>query len=227
MGGGRDKNGSPIYKRVNGIYVRLDGKPVKHRNQKKIDEIITIKSNSVISSTARAAATPLPKTGKEVGGFLKNMMALDNLNDRTSGNSISANKRKDSQLYQKLIDGRIDTPNGGFIFQENRDKNNAYIKYNDMPGFDDIMNQVIPQLKPENLREVKTDNIPASTIDGKTVNNKMWIYETFVNNNQGQPVRTYVKIFPFHSNSGKPYAILVSLHRTGRMADHATQAQRG
>lgn len=31
MGGGRDKNGVPIYRRRNGMYERVDGKPIKHR----------------------------------------------------------------------------------------------------------------------------------------------------------------------------------------------------
>ena len=126
MGGGRTKDGTPIYKRVHGVYVRLDGKPVKHRT--KSLEVGT-ESKAVMSPTAMASMNPLPETGREVRGFLQKMMSLDNLNDKTTGNSISANKRKDSQLYQKLINGRINTPNGGFIFQESRDKNDAYMKY--------------------------------------------------------------------------------------------------
>lgn len=33
MGGGRDKSGVAIYRRRNGVYERLDGRPIKHRNR--------------------------------------------------------------------------------------------------------------------------------------------------------------------------------------------------
>ena len=145
------------------------------------------------------------------------------MNDNRSGSYISKAKRKDGQLYQKLISGQFNTQNGGFLFQSERDKNNAFLKYNDMPGFDDVLNQVIPQLTPQNLKQVKRTEITTS-VDGKL---KMWVYETFVTNNLGERIRTYVKVLPMHSDDGKPYTIMVSLHRTGPIQETATRAQKG
>ncbi len=219
MGGGRTKDGTPIYRRRNGKYERIDGKPIRHR----ISSSFIITNQLSINPRVRASMTPLPKNGKEVSGFLQTTKALDDLNDSTSGSYISKTKRKDSQLYQKLINGQFRTENGGLLFQSERDKNNAYLKYNDMPSYQDVLNQVIPQMTPQNLRQVKPTQI-SSNVDG---NLKMWVYETFVTNNLGQRVRTYVKVLPMHSNDGKPYTILVSLHRTGPVQDTATRAQKG
>ena len=220
MGGGRTKDGTPIYRRRNGVYQRIDGKPVRHRLS---SDNIVITDHAMVSPTVRSAMTPLPRNGKEVSGFLQTTRALDDLNDNRSGSYISKAKRKDGQLYQKLISGQFNTQNGGFLFQSERDKNNAFLKYNDMPGFDDVLNQVIPQLTPQNLKQVKRTEITTS-VDGKL---KMWVYETFVTNNLGERIRTYVKVLPMHSDDGKPYTIMVSLHRTGPIQETATRAQKG
>ena len=220
MGGGRTKDGTPIYRRRNGVYQRIDGKPVRHRLS---SDNIVITDHAMVSPTVRSAMTPLPRNGKEVSGFLQTTRALYNLNDNRSGSYISKAKRKDGQLYQKLISGQFNTQNGGFLFQSERDKNNAFLKYNDMPGFDDVLNQVIPQLTPQNLKQVKRTEITTS-VDGKL---KMWVYETFVTNNLGERIRTYVKVLPMHSDDGKPYTIMVSLHRTGPIQETATRAQKG
>lgn len=182
-------------------------------------------ANTDSQTTAISDREPLPRTGREVKAFLEKAISLDDLNDSSKGSFLSKNKRNAHDVYQKLVDGRIDTPNGGFVFQDKRDKNDAYMKYNDMPSYKDVMKQVIPQMTPENLRQVKPSGV-GSSYDGES-NLKMWVYETFVANNTGERVRTYVKVLPFHSDSGKPYAILVSLHRTGPINNVATRAQRG
>lgn len=48
MGGGRDKDGSPIYRRRNGMYERIDGKPIRRKNLaiKTITERITLNQTS-------------------------------------------------------------------------------------------------------------------------------------------------------------------------------------
>lgn len=230
MGGGRDNSGAVRYYRRNGIYFRKDGKPVNHRfrniNITIEDHMALVNIAEPITPTIRAAMTPLPQTGKEVPDFVQRTLAIDDLNDKNSGNSISKRKRNNEHLYQKLIDGSINTPNGGFLFQEERPKNKAYLKYNNMPDYKEVLEQVIPQLTSENLKQV----IPASDlsiIEGKTESSNLWVYETQITNKDGQNVRTYVKVYPFHSNEGKPYTILVSLHRTGPIRETATAEQKG
>ena len=219
MGGGRSKDGTPIYRRVNGVYVRTDGKEIRHR--KPLDLIEEKLAVSEITPTERAKANPMPRTGREVKGFLQKMMATENLND-----SWTEAERNQFELYQKLVDGRLQTDNGGFLFQDGRSKNHAYLTYNDMPDYKAVLKQVIPQLTAQNLRRVFQGN-QTPVIDGKPETTYLWEFETFVTNNSGQRIRTYVKIYPFHSNDGKPYAILVGLHRTAPMVNRATAAQRG
>lgn len=214
MGGGRDKNGVAIYRRVNGAYVRRDGKPIKRRVS---DE----KAFTDLTPTARAAMSPLPKTGREVKAFFQKMLATENINDKWS-----QDERNQHLLYQKLADGSLKTKNGGFIFQDNRDKNVKYLKYNNMPDYKEVLKQVIPQLTPQNLRRVIPGKV-TPVIDGKPEPTNLWEFETFVTNNNGDRIRTYVKIYPIHSKDGIPYAILVGLHRTAPMINRATAAQRG
>lgn len=231
MGGGRDFAGNAIYKRRNGIYERLDGKPINHRASAFETFTVTNKfqvnpNQKTVSPTVRASMNPLPQNGREVTKFFQTTMALDNLNDSTSGSYISKKKRTDEFLYQKLISGKFDTQNGGLLFQSERDKNYAYMKHNNMPSYEDVLAQVIPQMTPQNLRQVIPSGL-ITTIDGKSESPNLWVYETWVTNNSGDRVRTYVKVMPMHSNSGKPYTILVSLHRTGRIRNTATRAQKG
>ena len=220
MGGGRSKDGTTVYRRVNGVYVRTDGKPIKYR-RKVINLIEDKMAVPEMTPTERAQANPLPQTGRQVKGFLQRMMATENLND-----SWTEEERNQFELYQKLVDGRLQTENGGFLFQDGRSKNHAYLTYNDMPGYKEVLNQVIPQLTAQNLRRVIVGN-QTPVIDGNPEATYLWEFETFVRNNSGERVRTYVKIYPFHSNEGKPYAILVGLHRTAPMVNRATAAQRG
>ena len=228
MSGGTDKEGNAIYRRRNGVYERLDGKPIRHR-------ALIITSNSVTAMTPaiRASMSPLPQNGREVKGFMQRTLATDNLNDSSSGSYLSKAKRTDHMFYKKLIDGTFDTQNGGFVFQMERDKNRAYLKHNDIPlksngkpDIDNIINQIIPQLTPANLKQVIPAN-DSAIIDGVTENSNLWVYETQIINNAGDSIRTYVKLYPFHSNSGKPYMVLVSLHRTGPIRETATAAQKG
>ena len=227
MGGGRDKTGAVRYYKRNGFYFRYDGKPVNHRFRNlKIVENLASARQMPITPTNRASMTPLPQNGRQISAFLQRIMAIDNLNDNSSGTYLSKSKRNSEDLYQKLIDGRINTPNGGFLFQDDRLKNKAYLRHNNMPGYKEVLNQVIPQLTPENLKQV----IPSSSIsniNGVPENSNLWVFETQVINNAGESVRTYVKVYPFHSNEGKPYVILVSLHRTGPIRETATAAQKG
>lgn len=231
MGGGRDFAGNAIYKRRNGIYERLDGKPINHRAS--AFETFTISNKfqvlpkpKAVSPSILASMNPLPQNGREAAKFFQTTMALDDLNDKTSGSYISKKKRTDENLYQKLISGEFDTQNGGLLFQSERDKNYAYMKYNDMPSYEDVLAQVVPQITPQNLRQVIPSGL-ITTIDGKSESPNLWVYETWVTNNNGERVRTYVKIMPMHSNSGKPYTILVSLHRGSRIRNTATKAQKG
>ena len=229
MGGGRDFAGNAIYRRRNGIYERLDGKPINHRIS-ALDTLDFVDEYQInpraISPTVRASMNPLPRNGREVSKFFQTTMALDNLNDSTSGSYISKSKQKDGQLYQKLINGEFDTQNGGLLFQSERKKNKAYMKYNDMPSYEEVLAQVVPQMTPQNLRQVIPSGL-ITTIDGKSESPNLWVYETMVTNKNGDSVRTYVKVMPMHSNSGKPYTILVSLHRTSPIRETATRAQKG
>ena len=214
MGGGRDKNGVAIYRRVNGAYVRRDGKPIKRKAS-------DVKAFKDLTPTARAAMSPLPRNGREVKAFFQKMLETENFNDKWT-----KEERNQHDLYQKLADGRIQTKNGGFVFQDNRDKNRNYLKYNDMPDYKEVLKQVIPQLTPQNLRRVLVGKV-TPVIDGVPEPTNLWEFETFVTNNSGERIRTYVKIYPIHSKDGVPYAILVGLHRTAPMANRATAAQRG
>ncbi len=220
MGGGRTKDGTPIYRRRNGKYERIDGKQIRHRMSSTID----VTDSMMINPRSRASRSPLPRNGREVVGFLQSMMALDNLNDKTSGSYLSKSKRTDGELYQKLIRGEFKTENGGFLFQKERSKNSTYLKHNDLPGFQDVMKQIMPQLTPQNLKQIIRPPDVSSSIDGRL---KMWVFETFVTNNIGERIRTYVKMMPFHSNDGKPYMILVSMHRTGPVEEKVTRAEKG
>lgn len=61
MGGGRDKNGVPIYYRRNGAYIRRDGTPVNHRVDKK--------NNNGIVTTAKEILDILNKNEYEFYGI--------------------------------------------------------------------------------------------------------------------------------------------------------------
>lgn len=178
------------------------------------------------SPTDRVKQYPLPRNGREAAEFFKKTLRIDDLNDRSHGGYVSKTQREKSDIYQRLMDGRVDTPNGGVLYQAERDKNDAYMKYNDMPSYNDVINQILPQLTPQNMKQIKPMAL-TSIIDGKTERSQMYVYEVQVKNNLGNSIRTYVKLYPFHSANGKPYTILVSLHRTGPIHETATPAQKG
>ena len=48
MGGGRDKNGVAIYRRRNGMYERVDGKPINHRNKTPENEDVIISAKEIL-----------------------------------------------------------------------------------------------------------------------------------------------------------------------------------
>ena len=226
MGGGRDKDGVRVYRRVNGKYERIDGKPIKHR-QNTAD--LFEGKEKLLSATDRAQMNPLPQTGREVSSFLVKTMAIADLNNssNSANNKISRTKRKLKDLVAKIMNGDITTENGGFVFNEH-EKNGYFLKYNDLPDFDAVMKQIKPQIKPENLREIIPSGIN-STIDGNTESSNLFVYEVNVTNNQGEKIKTYVKLHPFHAPDGKPYTVLVSIHKPkgGRITDKTTPAQKG
>lgn len=252
MGGGRDNSGAVRYYRRNGIYFRKDGKPVNYRFRNinitfedhmalaNMAEPITEQRTNILralenrvldkfehpTATDRAAMTPLPQTGKEVVGFLQRMLAIDNLNDDDKVSPEDRNGSPETNAVNRLITGDIETEKGGFLFFDGKVKNRNYLQYNDMPDYKAILEQVMPQLTPENLRRV-LDARQTPIIDGIPENDYLWEFETFVTNNSGESIRTYVKVHPFHSNDGKPYAVLVGLHRTAPMRNSATDEQRG
>lgn len=257
MGGGRDNSGAVRYYRRNGIYFRKDGKPVNHRFRninitiedhmalanmaepitEQRTNILRVLENRVLdkfehpTATDRAAMTPLPQTGREVLPFLQNTMAIADLNDwqrmNNTNNRISRIKRKEDSLVDKIMSGDIVTEKGGFVFNE-RKKNRDYLHFNDISSAEDAINQVIPQLLPENLRQIIHSGI-YSVIDGVQEDSNLFVFEVYVRNNSGQNIKTYAKVHQFHDPDGKPYTVLVSMHRPmrGRISDQTTDTQKG
>ena len=222
MAGGTNKDGTPVYRRVNGIYERTDRKAINHRK-------FTVESNMVITPTARAAMSPLPRTGRQVSPFLEKTLAIADLNNNNNsdGNKISRSKRKLKDMVARIMNGTITTDNGGFVLNEH-EKNTYFLKYNDLPDFDTVLNEIRPQLTPANLREIISSGINA-TIDGKVENSNLFVFQVNVTDNHGQTIPTYVKVHPFHGPDGKPYTALVSIHKPkgGSVTDKTTPAQKG
>lgn len=229
MGGGRDNTGAVRYYRRNGIYYRKDGKPVKHRlrNFDFVENLVLANMAEPTTATARAQMNPLPQTGREVGGFVQKMLGVANLNDNDVIAPDDRNASSTTDLYNRLINGDINTENGGFVFLDGRFKNSRFFGQPNMPDWRDALNEIIPQLTPENLREIITGD-EITIIDGVQEHGKLYIFEASVTKTTGGHKKAYVKFYAMHSNEGKPYMLLVSFHeKTGRIDNVATDAERG
>ena len=122
MGGGRDKAGAVRYYRRNGIYFRKDGKPVNHRfrNITIEDHMALADMAEPITPTIRAAMNPLPQAGREVPNFVQRTLAISNLNDDDKIRPEDRNASESTDLYNRLINGDIETDNGGFVYLDGR-----------------------------------------------------------------------------------------------------------
>ena len=231
MGGGRDNSGAVRYYRRNGIYFRKDGKPVNHRfrniNITIEDHMALVNLAEPITPTIRAAMNPLPQTGKEVPDFVQRTLSISNLNDGDKVKPEDRNASEATDLYNRLINGDIETDNGGFIYLDGRWKNSRFFNEPNMPEWKEALNQIIPQLTQENLREIITGD-EISTIDGVQEQGKLYVFEASVTKTTGGHKKAYVKFYAMHSNEGKPYMVLVSFHaKTGRIDNVATPEERG